>query len=45
MRPSPTWRNACDDPARSSDPAALAPHFAEDEVGELAKALDDYAGA
>ena len=28
----------------SSDPAALAPHFAEDEVGELAKALDDYAG-
>ena len=28
----------------SSDPAALAPHFAQDEVGELAKALDDYAG-
>ena len=28
----------------SSDPAALAPHFVEDEVGELAKALDDYAG-
>ena len=28
----------------SSDPEALAPHFAEDEVGELAKALDDYAG-
>ena len=27
----------------SSDPEALAPHFAEDEVGELAKALDDYA--
>ena len=26
----------------SSDPEALAPHFAEDEVGELAKALDDY---
>lgn len=28
----------------SSDPEALAPNFAEDEVGELAKALDDYAG-
>ncbi|MGV8923253.1 MAG: sensor histidine kinase [Thermomonas sp.] len=28
----------------SSDPEELAPYFAEDEVGELAKALDDYAG-
>jgi signal transduction histidine kinase len=28
----------------SSDPEALAPYFVEDEVGELAKALDDYAG-
>ena len=28
---------------RSSEPEALAAHFAEDEVGELAKALDDYA--
>jgi signal transduction histidine kinase len=28
---------------RSSEPEALATHFAEDEVGELAKALDDYA--
>ncbi len=28
----------------SSDPDELAPHFPEDEVGELAKALDDYAG-
>ena len=27
----------------SSAPEALAPHFPEDEVGELAKALDDYA--
>jgi signal transduction histidine kinase len=27
----------------SSDPEALAPHFSNDEVGELAKALDDYA--
>ena len=27
----------------SSDPEALAPYFPEDEVGELAKALDDYA--
>jgi len=26
----------------SSDPKPLAPHFPEDEVGELAKALDDY---
>lgn len=26
-----------------SGPEALAPHFPEDEVGELAKALDDYA--
>lgn len=26
----------------SSDPEALAPYFAGDEVGELAKALDDY---
>ena len=26
----------------SSDPEALAPHFAADEVGELARALDDY---
>nr|WP_298127683.1 HAMP domain-containing sensor histidine kinase [uncultured Pseudoxanthomonas sp.] len=28
----------------SSNPRALAPHFPEDEVGELAKALDDYSG-
>lgn len=28
---------------RSSEPEALASNFAEDEVGELAKALDDYA--
>lgn len=27
----------------SSSPQPLAPHFAEDEVGELARALDDYA--
>jgi len=27
----------------SSDPEQLAPHFAEDEVGQLAEALDDYA--
>lgn len=26
----------------SSDPEELAPYFADDEVGELAKALDDY---
>ncbi len=26
----------------SSDPRPLAPHFAEDEVGQLAEALDDY---
>lgn len=26
----------------SSNPQPLAPHFPEDEVGELAKALDDY---
>lgn len=26
----------------SSDPKPLAPHFPEDEVGELARALDDY---
>lgn len=29
--------------ATSSAPEALAPHFPPDEVGELAKALDDYA--
>ena len=28
---------------RSADPEGLSSHFAEDEVGELAKALDDYA--
>ena len=28
----------------SAEPDNLAPHFAQDEVGELAKALDDYAG-
>ena len=28
---------------RSAESEALAAHFAEDEVGELAKALDDYA--
>ena len=28
----------------SSNPRPLAPHFPEDEVGELAKALDDYSG-
>ncbi|MCR6662913.1 MAG: HAMP domain-containing histidine kinase [Luteimonas sp.] len=27
----------------STSPEALAPHFPDDEVGELAKALDDYA--
>ena len=27
----------------TSQPEGLAPHFAEDEVGELARALDDYA--
>ncbi len=27
----------------TSEPEALAPHFAQDEVGELARALDDYA--
>jgi signal transduction histidine kinase len=27
----------------STSPEPLAPHFADDEVGELAKALDDYA--
>lgn len=27
----------------TSDPEPLAPHFAGDEVGELARALDDYA--
>lgn len=27
----------------TSEPSALAQHFAEDEVGELARALDDYA--
>ena len=27
----------------SSNPRPLAPHFPQDEVGELAKALDDYA--
>ena len=31
------------DSGRSSQPEALATHFADDEVGELAKALDDYA--
>lgn len=28
---------------RSAEPEVLASHFAEDEVGELAKTLDDYA--
>ncbi len=28
---------------RTAEPVILATHFAEDEVGELAKALDDYA--
>lgn len=28
----------------SSNPRPLAPHFPQDEVGELAKALDDYSG-
>lgn len=28
---------------RSAEPESLAVHFAEDEVGELARALDDYA--
>lgn len=28
----------------SSEPEALASHFPEDEVGQLAEALDDYAG-
>ena len=30
------------DSGRSSQPEALAAHFPDDEVGELAKALDDY---
>ena len=29
---------------RSSEPESLAAHFPEDEVGQLASALDDYAG-
>lgn len=29
--------------AGQSDPAPLAPHFADDEVGQLASALDDHA--
>ncbi len=29
---------------RSAQPEALATYFADDEVGELAKALDDYSG-
>ncbi|MDR1074834.1 MAG: HAMP domain-containing histidine kinase [Xanthomonadaceae bacterium] len=28
----------------SSDPQPLAPHFPDDEVGQLAEALDDYSG-
>ncbi|KLD78897.1 HAMP domain-containing histidine kinase [Xanthomonas hyacinthi] len=28
----------------SSDPKPLAPHFPDDEVGQLAEALDDYSG-
>jgi signal transduction histidine kinase len=31
------------DSGRSAQPEALAAHFPDDEVGELAKALDDYA--
>jgi len=31
------------DSGGTSEPKALAPQFAEDEVGELARALDDYA--
>jgi len=31
------------DSGRSSQPEELAPHFPDDEVGALAKALDDYA--
>jgi signal transduction histidine kinase len=43
MRPVSDLAHACDAyPGSSSDPKPLAPHFPEDEVGELAKALDDY---
>ena len=43
MRPVSELANLLSTSDESARPAALAPHFPDDEVGELATALDDYA--
>jgi len=43
MRPVSELANLLDVSGDSARPGALAPHFPDDEVGELATALDDYA--
>ncbi|WP_243708027.1 sensor histidine kinase [Luteimonas arsenica] len=43
MRPVSELANLLGASDESARPAALAPHFPDDEVGELATALDDYA--
>jgi signal transduction histidine kinase len=44
MKPVIELARRVEDFAGRNDPPALAPHFADDEVGQLASALDDYAG-
>ena len=43
MSPVTELANRLSSSGDSSTPQALAPHFADDEVGQLASALDDYA--
>ncbi len=43
MSPVSELANRLKQSGRSSDPEALAEHFPDDEVGQLAEALDDYA--
>ena len=38
-----TGATACGAPGAARSPRTLAPHFPDDEVGQLAEALDDYA--
>lgn len=44
MKPVTDLVRKVEDFAGQNDPDPLAPHFADDEVGQLASALDDYAG-
>lgn len=44
MKPVTELAHRVEEFVGQNDPPPLAPHFADDEVGQLASALDDYAG-